>query len=299
MAHGRFPFPLLIAALSLLLAACASVPRAGSGAAAPIARPAGYRLVWADEFNRNGLPDPAKWDYDTAFNKRGWHNDEKQYYAEARAKNSRVENGRLIIEAHVERLDPKSFPDWGGQNYTSARLFTRGKASWTYGYIEARAKLACGLGTWPAIWTLPDKPNMKWPDDGEIDIMEHVGQDPGTVHQTIHTAAFNHVLKTQKAGTIKLPDACEAFHLYQLHWTPERLHMGVDGRTVFTFDRTDRGRAEWPFDGPHYLLLNLAMGGWGSGDKGIDDKALPARMVVDYVRVYQAAGDADAMKGTR
>ncbi len=287
---AQSPRPSRFAALAMALTACgcASVPDVAPKADGSIGRPAGYRLVWADEFEGSGLPDPSKWAYDTAFNKRGWHNDEKQYYSEARTKNSRVERGRLIIEAHVERLDPKAFPDWGGQNYTSARLFTRGKASWTYGYIEARAKLACGLGTWPAIWTLPAIPNPKWPDDGEIDIMEHVGQDPGTVHQTIHTGAFNHVKKTQKAGTIKVPGACDAFHLYQLHWTPERIHMGVDGRTVFTFDRLERPHSEWPFDRPHYLLLNLAIGGWG-GQKGIDDKVLPARMEVDYVRVYQAA----------
>ena len=279
--------PLVLSALALLLAGPAT---AFSQTPQPqLIRPADYRLVWSDEFNRGGRPDRAKWSYDTAFNKRGWHNNEKQYYSEGRRKNARVSGGRLIIEAHAERLDPKRFPDWGGQSYTSARLLTRGKANWTYGFFEVRAKLACGLGTWPAIWTLADRPNMKWPDDGEIDIMEHVGQDPGTVHQTIHTAAYNHVKKTQKAGQIKLPDVCRAFHLYQLHWTADRIMMGVDGYTVFTYDRPSSNRDEWPFDGPQYLLLNLAIGGWG-GEKGIDDKALPARMEVDYVRVYQPSG---------
>ena len=278
--------PLILSALALLAAGPA--PASPQSNDTPVGRPDGYRLVWSDEFNRGGMPDRAKWSYDTQFNKRGWHNNEKQYYSAARSKNARVRGGRLIIEAHAEKLDPKRFPDWGGQAYTSARLFTRGKASWTYGYFEVRAKLACVLGTWPAIWTLADRPNMKWPDDGEIDIMEHVGWDPGTVHQTIHTAAYNHVKKTQKAGQIKVPDACTAFHLYQLHWTPDRILMGVDGRPVFTYDRPSSNRAEWPFDGPQYLLLNLAIGGWG-GEKGIDDKVLPARFEVDYVRVYQAA----------
>ncbi len=275
----------MIGAAALLLAQVGSA--AGAEAPRPIALPAGYRLVWSDEFSKPGLPNAAKWSYDTAFNKRGWHNEEKQYYAGPRAKNARVARGRLIIEGHAERLDPRRFPDWGGQSYTSSRLITRGKASWTYGYFEARAKLPCGVGTWPAIWTLADRPNMKWPDDGEIDIMEHVGFDPGVVHQTIHTKAFNHVLGTQKAGQVKVPDACDSFHLYQLHWTPDRIQMGVDGRTVFTFDKPSSNSAEWPFDRPHYLLLNLAIGGAWGGRKGIDDKALPASMEVDYVRVYQ------------
>lgn len=273
-----------LAAAALLLGASAAAAQTPP----PVGLPTGYSLVWSDEFNQDGLPDTAKWSYDTAFNKRGWHNEEKQYYSAARPKNARIDDGRLIIEAHAERLDPHRFPDWGGQDYTSARLLTRGKANWTYGYFEARAKLPCGVGTWPAIWTLADKENMKWPDDGEIDIMEHVGYDPGVVHQTIHTKAFNHVLGTHKAGQLKVPDACDAFHLYQLHWTPERLRMGIDGRQVFTVERSE-DPAEWPFDGPQYLILNLAIGGAWGGKEGIDDEALPARMEVDYVRVYQAA----------
>jgi beta-glucanase (GH16 family) len=284
---------LALAPLALLLtpaAAFAQEPPAGAAQAlseGPIGLPEGYRLVWADEFKGSGLPDERKWAYDTAFNKKGWFNEEKQYYSARRSKNARLRDGRLIIEAHAERLDPKKFPDWGGQAYTSARLFTRGKASWKYGYFESRAKLPCGLGTWPAIWTLSDGANTKWPDDGEIDIMEHVAQDPGTVHQTIHTDAFNHVDKTQKTATRKVPDACTAFHTYQLLWTPTSIRMGIDGRELFRFDKPSGKYAEWPFDRPHYLLLNLAIGGWG-GLKGIDDKALPQKFEVDYVRVYQA-----------
>lgn len=264
----------------------AAVP-AFADESARLERPADYRLVWADEFDRDGLPDPARWAYDTDFNKRGWHNDEKQYYAAARAKNSRVEHGRLVIEAHHERLDPAQFPDWGGQVYTSARLLTRGKAAWRYGFFEARAKLPCEIGTWPAFWTLAAGPGARWPDAGEIDIMEHVAYDPGVVHQTIHTGAYNHVKGTQKAGQIKLDDVCRAYHVYQLHWTAEGLRMAVDGKPVFVFDKPSEDPAEWPFDRPHYLLLNLAIGGWG-GRQGIHDAALPARFEVDYVRVWQA-----------
>lgn len=276
-------------AASPLLAQQARQAPASAAEGASIGVPKGHRLVWSDDFEGRGLPDAAKWSYDTAFNKSGWHNREKQYYSAARAKNARLRNGRLIIEAHREQLDPKLFPDWGGQLYSSARLVTRGKARWTYGYFEARAKLPCAVGTWPAIWTLADKPNMKWPDDGEIDIMEHVGFNPNVVHQTIHTAAFNHVRKTQKEAKAEVPGACDAFHLYQLHWTPDRIRMGIDGRTIFSYHKPSSSKAEWPFDGPQYLILNLAVGGDWGGAKGIDDKALPARMEVDYVRVYRAA----------
>ena len=275
--------------LALMLAqAAAPTGTAAITQPVPIGVPAGYKLVWADEFKGRGLPDPAKWSYDTAFNKRGWHNEEKQYYSGPRSKNARLKNGRLIIEAHRERLDPKLFPDWGGQDYTSTRLVTRGRASWTYGFFEVRAKLPCARGSWPAIWMLADSPGARWPDAGEIDIMEHVGHEPGIVHQTVHTAAFNHRLGTHRSGRARVPDACGAFHLYQLDWTRERIRMGVDGRTVFTFPRSE-SRAEWPFDGPQYLLLNVAVGGAWGGAQGIDPAAFPARMEVDYVRVWQPA----------
>jgi len=135
--------------------------------------PAGYKLVWSDEFDADGLPDPKKWKYDIYRNAQGWYNVEKQYYSNARLKNSRIENGNLIIEAHKEDLSGEGFSDWGGQKYSSARLMTKGLGDWTKGFFEIRAKIPCGLGTWPAIWTLPSDPGVKWPSGGEIDIMEH------------------------------------------------------------------------------------------------------------------------------
>ena len=272
--------------MSLLLA-LAAVAAAAEPEMAP---PPGATLVWSDEFSRPGLPDESKWGYDTAFNRRGWHNDEKQYYSARRKKNARVAGGRLIIEARHEPKAAARLPDHGGQAYTSARLVSQGKASWTYGFFEARAKIPCGRGTWPAIWTLADRNPMQWPDDGEIDIMEHVGHDPGVIHQSVHTRAFNHVQGTHKTATRKIDNACGAFHTYQLDWTADRIRMGIDGETVFTFvKQAGAGKAEWPFDGPQYLILNVAVGGSWGGAQGIDDKALPQRMEVDYVRVWQPA----------
>jgi beta-glucanase (GH16 family) len=251
----------------------------------PLLRPANARLVWHDEFDGRAL-DPGKWEYDTEFNKQGWFNKERQYYSAGREANSRVADGILTIEAHRERLDPAKFPDWGGQQYTSARLLSRG-SGWTYGFYEIRARLPCARGTWPAIWMLPVDME-KWPDDGEIDIMEHVGSEPTVIHATLHTKLFNHSINTQRGANKRLPTSCTAFHRYQLDWRPDVITIGFDDR-AFMRIRNDRpgGKGAWPFDVPFMMILNLAIGGDWAGAKGIDDAALPQRMEVDYVRVWQ------------
>ena len=258
-----------------------------AGETVPTKVPAGYGLVWSDEFDTPGLPDPAKWKYDTARNQEGWFNNEKQYYAAAREKNARVVNGRLVIEAHAEDLSAAGLSDWGKQRYSSARLITQGLGDWTYGFFEIRAKLPCGRGTWPAIWMLPSDPSVKWPAGGEIDIMEHVGFDPGVIHHSIHTSAFNFSRGTQKTSSHTVPDACDAMHKYQLLWTADFMLFGVDDQPKLLFKKESDKQARWPFDQPQHLLLNIAVGGNWGGQKGVDDAAFPARMEVDYVRVYQ------------
>lgn len=280
--HAAAAAWLLPAAAVAQTAALPPVPAATSES---IAVPKGARLAWADEFDSGQLPDTRRWAYDTARNREGWYNQELQYYAANRAENARIENGRLILEARRERLSNE--PDHGGQEYSSARLFTRGIASWTYGFIEVRAKLACGKGLWPAIWLLGTDGSGGWPRLGEIDMMELVGWDPQTVHGTIHTGAYNHAQHTQKGATTRVPDACTAFHTYQLDWTRDRILIGVDGHAYMRFDNDHKGDpATWPFDKPQYLLLNVAVGGWG-GMQGVDPAAFPSRMEVDYVRVWQ------------
>ena len=249
--------------------------------------PAGYRLVWADEFDVAGLPDAAKWSYDIERNADGWYNNELQYYGNARPENSKVEGGMLVITARREDLSAVGLPDWGGQRYSSARLITRDKANWTYGFIEVRAKLPCGVGTWPAIWTLSTPPQTRWPDDGEIDIMEHVGFDPGVVHGTVHTGAYNHTRGNQRSATTNQADACTTFHRYQLYWTASRITVGVDDRYYYQYSNDNSGNAEWPFDSPQFLILNVAVGGDWGGQQGVNDAIFPVRMEVDYVRVYQ------------
>jgi beta-glucanase (GH16 family) len=257
----------------------------GGGSTTPPAGgvPEGWKLVWADEFDVDGLPDASRWDYDTGRNQAGWYNEELQYYSRDRLENAAVSNGRLVITARKEDLSGMS--DWGGQRYSSSRMLTRGKASWTYGFFEIRAKLPCGLGTWPAIWMLGT--GGAWPGDGEIDIMEHVGKTPGQVLGTIHTELFNHMKGTQRGATTQVPDACNAFHNYQLHWTKDRIVIGVDNLNFFQFANPGNGYGGWPFDKPQFLLLNLAIGGMLGGP--VDDAIFPVRMEVDYVRVYQPA----------
>ena len=250
----------------------------------PVQRPANARLVWRDEFNGKSL-DTSQWVYDTARNKEGWHNNEKQYYSANRPENLRVRNGVLTIEARKETLDPKRFPDWGGQQYTSARIFT--KTGWTYGYYEIRARMPCSRGTWPAIWMLPVD-LKEWPDDGEIDIMEHVGAEPHLIYATLHSKLFNHVIKTQRSAQRMVPTNCSAFHTYQLDWRPEVILIGVDGKGILRV-RNDQpgGKGAWPFNTPFKMILNFAMGGDWAGAKGMDDAALPKTFEVDYVRVWQ------------
>ena len=271
--------------LFLLLAAQSAFTVTNAAYNGRVQRPANARLVWQDEFNGTGL-DPRKWQYDTARNKVGWHNRERQYYSAGRNKNLRVANGRLIIEARHEKLDPTRFPDWGGQDYTSARIFSKG-SGWTYGFYEVRAKLPCARGTWPAIWMLPV--DMKqWPNDGEIDIMEQVGAEPNLIYATLHTKLFNHVLKTQRSAQKLVPTSCSAFHVYQLDWRPDSMTIGVDGRGILrVLNDQPGGKGAWPFNAPYKMILNLAIGGDWAGAKGIDDAAMPQRMEVDYFRVWQ------------
>ncbi len=242
--------------------------------------PAVRKLVWADEFDRPGLPDSTKWAYEVGGN--GWGNNELQYYTSRRAENARVEKGNLIIEARKEAYQ--------GKNYTSARLLTQGKTTWMYGRIEARAKLPKGVGTWPAVWMLGKNISTAgWPRSGEIDIMEHVGFDEGVVHGTVHTEAYNHGKNTQKGNAVTISDVTAAFHLYAIEWTADKIDFFVDDQKYYTVQKSELGNteAQWPFDQPFFLLLNVAVGGNWGGQKGVDETIWPQRMEVDYVRVYQ------------
>jgi beta-glucanase (GH16 family) len=279
----------IASALAVLLAIAAAphTSNARQRPEPPIVRITGdelrWQVVWSDEFDKPGPPDPEKWSYEAGGN--GWGNNELQFYTEGRRENARVENGVLIVEARREAFQ--------GKSYTSARL--NSGVGWTYGRIEVRARLPRGRGTWPAIWMLPMRAeygNRGWPDNGEIDIMEHVGFDPGMVHATVHTSAYNHVRGTQRGAETTVADAQDAFHVYAAEWTPRGITADVDGRRYFSFDneRLKNPQADWrqwPFDREFRILLNVAVGGTWGGQQGVDDTIWPQRLEIDYVRVFQ------------
>jgi len=249
-----------------------------------------WKLVWSDEFDQPGLPNPARWTYETGFAR----NNEAQYYTRDRQENARVEDGLLVIEGRKEKFkNPDYAPDkkgWRGQeyaDYTSASVTTRTKAAWTYGRIEVKAKLPKGRGTWPAIWMLGTNRQAGWPACGEIDIMEFVGHNPGVVHANVHTKKYNHAKGNGKGDKLQLPDSPDAYHVYALEWYSDRLEFFVDDKHYFTYKNEGTGDDSWPFDKDQYLILNLALGGAWGGQQGIDDSIFPQKYFIDYVRVYQ------------
>ena len=252
---------------------------ANESAAASLA----YKMVWNEEFDNNGLPSAAKWDYEEGLVR----NNEKQFYTRNRTENARIENGNLIIEARKE--------NFSGAAYTSASITTKDKASWKYGKFEIRAKLPAGSGSWPAIWMLGNEfPNLTpWPKCGEIDIMEAVGKEPGMVYATVHYGNLWPDAKN-KGGNIYNGSTYSDFHVYSVEWTADSMKFFIDKNNYFTFNKADLLPGyQYPFDKPFYLLLNLAVGGsWGGGNAafppfGIDDSSMPQKFIIDYVRIYQ------------
>lgn len=230
--------------------------------------------VWSDEFSNTGLPDTTKWSYDVGGN--GWGNNELEYYTAGN--NASVANGILKIEARKE--------NFGGKNYTSARMVTKNKGDFLYGRFEMKAKLQAGRGLWPAIWMLPtDSTYGGWPNSGEIDIMEQVGYDPNNIHITIHDQ--NNFGGNGITNSAIVPTATTAYHIYRSDWTPYAIRGYIDSVKVFEFVNNGKGPASWPFDKRFHILLNLAIGGNWGGAQGIDDAVFPAKMEIEYVRVYK------------
>lgn len=287
--------------LALLALGCASPPAPADTASAgtasapylpplpPEPAPIVWLPDWADEFESPGLPDPAFWGYDVGGH--GWGNGELQYYTRADARNARVEEGRLVIEARVNegQLPPGTFGFY--KDYTSARLVTRGLEAFGPGTrIEVAARLPKGRGLWPAVWLLPTEDRYgQWPGSGEIGLMEHVGFEPGLVHATVHTRAYNHLEGNQRGAAAEVTGLAEDFHVYALEWREERLDFYVDGARVFSYLDEGTGDSAWPFDKEFYLVLNLAVGGAWGGQQGVDPESFPARLEIDYVRSYKAS----------
>jgi beta-glucanase (GH16 family) len=232
-------------------------------------------LVFEETFREGVLPNENHWDYDVGGG--GWGNKELQYYTRSDTDNIIIKDGKLIISAIKEDMENHAI--------TSARLVSRGKKHWMYGRFEIRAKLPAGKGTWPAIWTLGvDEDELRWPHIGEIDIMEHVGRDLDTIHFSLHTGKYNHPKKTQITHTTKITGVTEQFHDYVMDWDEEKISFEVDGIEHCRFYKKDYADS-WPFDKPHYLILNVAIGGGFGGS--VDMTCLPASMEIESIRIYQ------------
>lgn len=233
----------------------------------------GWELVWQDEFNEDVIK-ADNWVFDIGAG--GWGNNEWQHYTD-RPDNVRIEDGVLIIEAREEK--------YMGSNYTSARMKTQYLQTWTYGRMEARMKLPTGQGVWSAFWMLGDDfTKVGWPQCGEIDIMENIG-NPNTVYGTLHGPGYSGGSGVGASHTAAGVDLSEDFHIYAIEWEPEEIRWYVDDTLFQTRSDTDVP-GEWVYNHPFFILLNLAIGGQWPGYPD-DTTIFPQQLLVDYVRVYR------------
>ena len=264
----------LIKGLRLILGVVATAAALSTAQAATA-----WTLVWSDEFTQadGTAPDSTKWGYEIGGN--GWGNNELEYYT-SRTNNARIEGGQLVIEARAE--------SYLGKNYTSARLLTKGKWSWTYGRIEARIKVPRGQGIWPAFWMLgANFDSAGWPTCGEIDIMENIGSETKIVHGTVHGPGYSG--GNGIGGSYTLPGGAalaDDFHVYAIEWETNRIRWFIDGQQYFTVTPANLpSGTTWVFTQPQFLIMNVAVGGnWPGNPNGTT--TFPQRLTVDYVRVY-------------
>jgi beta-glucanase (GH16 family) len=261
--------------------------------------PAGYKLVWADEFNKDGPPDPCNWTYERGFVR----NQELQWY---QPENARCENGLLVIEGRRERKEnPRYRPNgtsWRENRqyaeYTSACLTTRGLHKWMYGRFEMRGRIDTRPGLWPAFWTLGAQGG--WPACGEIDIMEYYRgmllANAAWASQRQWSPVWDDV--KIPLSKFKDPDWSKQFHVWRMNWDPDNIKLYVDDALLNTIELSktlNRGsEGKNPFHQPHYIILNLAIGGTSGGDPA--NTAFPAKFEVDYVRIYQKQPQGGAAK---
>ena len=236
-------------------------------------------LVMSDEFDTDGAPNSAIWNYNIGTGDNGWGNGELQYYTD-RTENVTVQNGVLVITAKEEQFN--------GSNYTSARLLTKGKFQQTYGRFEARIKLPYGKGIWPAFWLLGDDSNGSeiWPQIGEIDIMEYVGDDPTRVFGTVHGPGYSGAQGVTKSYELDGDRFDTGFHIFGIEWGPDYINYYVDD-VLYNQITPEDVTGEWVFNrGPFYIILNVAVGGALPGSPNAET-VFPQNMLVDYVRVYK------------
>lgn len=226
-------------------------------------------ITWADEFNTDGPPDPSKWGYELGAG--GWGNNELQYYTN-RPENVTVQGGVLKINLLKE--------NYLGSNYTSARIVTKGKYSFKYGRVDIRAKLPAGGGTWPALWMLgANYETNPWPACGEIDIMEHVGNNLNKIYATLHSPG--NFGANGNGSTVNISNATTEFHIYSVDWNATTIKFYVDNVLFYTYNNS----STTPFNNPFFFIVNCAMGGNFGG--AVDPNFTASTLEVDYIHVYQ------------
>ncbi len=242
----------------------------------------GWNLIWSDEFNgaQGTQPDPARWTYDLGAT--GWGNHELENYTNLAENASMDGQGHLVIKAIQT----------GARAYTSARLLSKGRFEVQYGRVEGRIQIPFGQGIWPAFWMLGnDIDKIGWPQSGEVDIMENIGKEPGTVHGTVHGPGYSGGNGKGAPFTLRPGRFADDFHVYAVEWTPASMEFFVDNERYFVLVPGNLpADAKWVFDHPFFLLLNLAVGGDWPGNPDATT-TFPQQMLVDWVRVYQGMPD--------
>jgi beta-glucanase (GH16 family) len=239
----------------------------------------GMTLTWSDEFNGKTL-NPSNWTQETGGG--GWGNSELEYYTNS-VNNTFLTGGYLVIEARKET--------YGTNSYTSARLKTQDKKTFTYGRIDIRAKLPKGQGLWPALWMLGNnisQSGYSWPACGEIDIMELLGNNPQRVYSTVHWGQANSSFHDSKGGNYSLSSGSffDTFHVFSMQWDATKMVFLVDDNAIFTINKSEMTTGTYPFDKPFFFIFNVAVGGAWPGNPD-SSTIFPQRMIVDYVRIYQ------------
>lgn len=246
----------------------------------------GYNLVWNDEFDEGTELNSSKWRHEVQGDH--WVNNELQSYV-----NHTSPEGKNVTELKNGKLRINCFKE--GKKIYSGRVYGNKGKGFKYGYIEASIKLPKGKGTWPAFWMMPCNENYDpnsanynpWPICGEIDIMEEVGYHPNYVSSSLHADGHVHSKGNPVTHEMYQAGAEGEFHTYSILWTADNITTYVDGKVQLSYDNNGKGKVDWPYNTPFYVILNLAWGGDWGGSQGVDEGALPVTMEVDFVRVWQ------------
>jgi beta-glucanase (GH16 family) len=235
------------------------------------------KLVMAEEFDSGTVPNASLWSYDIGTGANGWGNNELQYYTN-RTQNIKVENGVLKITATKEQ--------YMGSGYTSARILTKGKFEQKYGRIEARIKVPLGKGLWPAFWMLgANSSTVTWPQCGEIDIMEYLGNNPTTIFGSVHGPGYSGGNAISKNFALPNDRFDNDFHIFGIEWDENQINYYVDN-VLYNQITPSKVTGEWVFNQPFYIILNMAVGGNFPGAPNTET-VFPQTMQIDYIRVYE------------